>query len=95
MLTVTYTETRPTLFVAWYKTPIDFISYIQKYNDIRHRTIYGWTSSPDMLSRTFVASYTSQVDYDTYRNDTQLVEEHARLTSYNTANNITTSKTIS
>jgi len=94
-VTVTHTETRPTLDVAWYRTPTDYINYIQKYNDIRHRTVYGWTSSPDMLSRTFVVSYTSQADYDTFQNDARSAEELANLTAYNTANNITRGKTIS
>ena len=94
-VTIKFTETRPTLDFAWYRTPTDFITYIQKYNDIRHRTVYGWTSSPDMLSRTFVVSYSSQADYDTFRNDSKCVEELARLTDYNTANSITRSKTIS
>ena len=94
MITVTHTETRPTLTVAWYRTPTDFITYIQKYNDIRHRTVPGWTSSPDMLSRTFVVSYSSQADYDTFRNDAQSVEEQAKITVHNTDNNITASKTI-
>jgi hypothetical protein len=95
MITVTHTETRPTLDVAWYRTPNDFINYIQKYNDIRHRTVYGWTSSIDMLSRTFVVSYSSQADYDIFQNDTQSVEELDKITAHNTVNNITRSKTIS
>jgi hypothetical protein len=94
-VTITYTETRPTLDVAWYRTPTEFISYIQKYNDVRHRTVHGWTSSPDMLSRTHVVSYSSQADYDTFQNDSQCVEELAKITAFNTANNITRGKTIS
>jgi len=94
-VTVTNIETRPTLDVAWYRTPTDYINYIQKYNDIRHRTVYGWTSSPDMLSRTQVVSYSSQADYDTFQNDAQSVEELAKITAHNTTNNITRSKTIS
>lgn len=95
-VTITFTETRPTLDFAWYRTPTDFITYIQKYNDVRHPSgPAGWTSSIDMLSRTHVVSYTSQADYDTFRNDSKCVEELARLTDYNTANSITRSKTIS
>ena len=94
-VTVTTTETRPTDSVVWYRTPTDFINYIQKYNDIRHRTVFGWTTSPDMLSRTFVVTYSSQADYDIFLNDALAVEELARTTAYNTANNIIRSKTIS
>jgi hypothetical protein len=94
-VTITYTETRSTLDVAWFKASKDFVDYIQKYNDIRHRTVLGWTSSPDMLSRTHVVSFTSQTDYDTFRNDAQSVEELAKITAYNSANNITRGKTIS
>ena len=94
MITVTHTETRPTLTVNWFRPSPDYIAYIQKYNDIRHRTVPGWTSSPDMLSRTFVVSYSSQADYDTFRNDAQSVEEQAKITVHNTDNNITASKTI-
>ena len=94
MITVTHTETRPTLSVDWFRASTDYITYIQKYNDIRHRTVYGWTPSPDMLSRTFVVSYSSQADYDTFQNDAQSVEELAKITAHNTANSITRSKTI-
>jgi len=95
MITVTHTETRPTLTVNWFRSSPDYIKYIQKYNDVRHRTVPGWTSSPDMLSRTFVVSYTSQADYDIFQNDAQSVEELDKITAYNTVNNITRSKTIS
>jgi len=94
-VTITYTETRPTLDVAWFRASKDFVDYIQKYNDIRHRTVYGWTSASDMLSRTHVVSYTSQADYDTFRNDARSVEEQVKIVAHNTANNITASKTIS
>ena len=94
-VTVTITETRPDLTVAWYRTPSDVINYIQKYNDIRHRTVYGWTSSPDMLSRTFDVSYTSQADHDTFLNDPQVAEEQNNRTVYNASNNITLNVLIS
>lgn len=94
MITVTHTETRPTVTVAWFRASKDYIDYIQKYNDIRHRTVYGWTSSSDMLSRTAVVAYSSQADYDIFRNDAQSVEEQAKIVAHNTANNITSSKTI-
>ena len=94
-VTVTQTETRPTLNVDWYRTPTDYVKYIQKYNNVRHRTVYGWTSSPDMLSRTVVVSYSSQADYDAFQNDAQSVEELAKVIAYNTANSITRDKIIS
>lgn len=94
MITVTHTETRPTLTVDWFRASTNYVNYIQKYNDVRHRTVFGWTSAPDMLSRTFVVSYSSQADYDTFQNDAQSVEELAKITAHNTANSITRSKTI-
>jgi len=95
MITITRTETRPTLNVDWYRTPNSFITYIQKYNDIRHRTVYGWTLSPDMLSRTHVVSYSSQADYDKFLADPVVMESIQTTTNYNNINNITEQKTIS
>lgn len=94
MITVTYTETRPALSVGWYPTQVDFIDYVvQTYKDTR--TVIIWTLSPDMLSRTFVSSFTSQADRDTYRNDPKVVQMGIAEDTYNTANGITCSKTIS
>jgi len=95
MITVTIIETRLTCIPNWYRTPTDYIDYIQKYNDIRHRTVPGWTSSPDMLTRTFVVSYTSQEDHKTFQNDARSVEEQVKITAHNTDNNITRTVTIS
>jgi hypothetical protein len=95
MITITTVETRPNLNIDFYRVPGEEIDYIQKYNDIRHREVYGWVLSNDLLSRTFVVSYNSQEDYDTFRNDPIVVQMGIAENTHNTAKNITTSKTIS
>jgi hypothetical protein len=95
MITITLVETRPNLNVDFHRVSGGHIDYIQKYNDIRHREVYGWTLSNDLLSRTFVVSYTSQEDQDIFLNDPIVMEMLSAQNTYNTNNNITTSKSVS
>jgi hypothetical protein len=94
MTTITRTETRPNLTTDWYRTPQDFIRYIQKFNNIRNRPKFAWTISNDMLSRTFVESFPSQQDYDAYMLDSTVAEGYLARKTYNDSNNIIEDKTI-
>lgn len=94
MITLTITETRPNLDVVFYRVPADFINYIQKYNDIRHREIFGWTTSPDLLTRTSTCTFDSQADADTYLNDPVVQNSRIAHLEYNTANGITGNVTV-
>jgi hypothetical protein len=87
-LTVTITETRPDLSVAFFEPPWSFIEYIQKYNDIRHRTVYGWTLAPDNLSRTMVTTYDVQSDQDIFLADAEVVSITKLTDAHNTSNGI-------
>ena len=87
-LTLTLTETRPNPSVSFYSTPPDFINYIQKYNDIRHRTVYGCTTSADLLIRTHTATFNTQADLDTYLNDPEVKKHQTANAEYNNSNSI-------
>ena len=95
MITITLVETRPNLNVDFHRVSGGHIDYIQKYNNIRHREVYGWTLSNDLLSRTFVVSYTSQEDHDIFLNDPIVMEMLSAQNTHNIANNIATSKSVS
>ena len=94
MLTLTITETRPNLDVEFYKVGRDFIDYIQKYNDIRHRTVYGYVTSGDLLTRTSSCTFDSQIDVDTFTNDSEVQRITTINRVYNTANGIIGSQTV-
>lgn len=94
MLTLTTTEIRPNLDVNFYKVPQDFINYIQRYNDIRHRTVYGYVTSGDLLTRTYTCTFDSQTDLDKYLNDSEVAKNGVANQAYNTANGITGNMTV-
>lgn len=87
-VTFTITETRPNLDVVFYPIPRDFITYIQRYNDVRHREVYGWTTSGDLLTRTHTATFNTQTDLDTYRNDPEVKKHQTANAEYNNSNSI-------
>ena len=93
-VTLTITETRPNLNVRFYRVPAEFINYIQKYNDIRHRDVYGYITSNDLLTRTSISTFDSQTDVDTYMNDPECEKIRIENRAYNTANGIIGSITI-
>lgn len=95
MLTLTITETRPNLNVTFFRVPAEFINYIQKYNDIRNRTSYGYTTSADLLTRTSISTFDSQTDVDTYLTDPECEKIRIENRAYNVANGIIGSVTIS
>jgi hypothetical protein len=94
MITVTRKETRPNLTTDWYRTPQDFIQYIQRFNDIRSRPKFAWTLSDDMLSRTFIEFFPSQQEYDTYLADPTVMAGYQASKAHNDSKNIVIDKTI-
>jgi len=94
IVTLTLTETRPNPNVSFYRVPSDFINYIQKYNDIRHRTVYGFTTSADLLTRTHISTFNTQADLDTYLNDPEVIKHHTANVEYNNANGIVKNRNV-
>jgi hypothetical protein len=87
---LTITETRPNTTVDFMKEDWDFIRYMQKYNDIRKREVpAGWRTSPDLLTRTIMHTYTSMDDLNTVIRDPRVAEHSAAVDSYNSTNGIT------
>jgi hypothetical protein len=93
-VTLTISETRPNLNVLFYRTPNDFINYIQRYNDIRHRTVLGWTTSDDLLTRTHTATFNTRADLDTYLSDPEVIKHEMVSKEYNDTNVIIRNKNI-
>jgi hypothetical protein len=87
-LTVTITETRPDLSVAFFEPSWSFIEYIQKYNNIRHCNVHGWTLALDKLSRAMVTTYDTQSDQDIFLADAEVVSIIKLIDTYNTSNSI-------
>lgn len=87
-LTVTITETRPDLSVAFFEPSWSFIEYIQKYNNIRHRNVYGWTLAPDKLSRAMVTTYDTQSEYDIFLADSEVVSISKLIDTHNASTSI-------
>ena len=95
IVTLTITETRPNLNVLFYQVPRDFITYIQRYNDIRHREVYGWTTSGDLLSRSSISTFNTQGDLDTFINDPEVIKHQTANDAYNNTNGIVKNRTVS
>lgn len=95
MLTVTLTEARPNTAVPFYTWSYEFITYIQKFNDIRTGNKGQYTVSSDQLSRTGIETFASQADLDTYKTDITVTSNIDSFNSYNQTNNITVTRTYS
>lgn len=93
-VTVTITEVRPNLNIEFHKTPTSFVMYIQKYNDVRKRTVYGWTTSVDLLSRIHCATYNSREDYAEYKNDPEVLAHQIANGDYNSINGIVRTENV-
>lgn len=90
---LTITETRPTPTVKFITEDWDLINYIQKYNNIRKRNDpAGWTTSPDLLSRTIMHTFTSKNDLTTYVSDPLVAARIVLVDEYNAKNGITATK---
>lgn len=87
---ITITETRPNTTVNFMRDDWDFIQYMQKYDNIRKREVpAGWITSPDLLTRTVMHTYTSMDDLNTVIRDPRVAEHIASVDSYNSTNGIT------
>lgn len=87
---LTITETRPDMTVNFMREDSDFIQYIQKYNNIRKRqTPAGWTTSPDLLTRTVTHTYNTRDDLITFVNDPLVAAYTDSIDLYNSTNGIT------
>jgi len=95
-VTLTITETRPNTTVDFMRDDQDFIQYIQKYNHFRKRNeSAGWTTSPDLLTRTVMHTYNTRDDLITFTNDPLVAAYTAAIDSYNATNGITITRIIS
>lgn len=95
MITVTITETRPNTTIPFWDEPLDFLQYIQKYNDVRFRTVNGWTYSQDELIRTHVAQFTTMEDFTLFDTDINVEENRNNWNNYNDRVGIIKTKEIS
>ena len=85
----TITETRPSTTVPFIKEDMDLITYIQKYNHFRKRNEpAGWTTSPDLLTRTITHTYTSKDDLTTFISDPLVAARIVLVDAYNVTNGI-------
>ena len=95
-VTLTITETRPDMTVDFMRDDQDFIQYIQKYNHFRKRNeSAGWTTSPDLLTRTVMHTYNTRDDLITFTNDPLVSAYTATIDSYNATNGITITRILS
>jgi len=93
---LTITETRPNMTVNFMREEQDFIQYIQKYNHFRKRAEpAGWTTSPDLLTRTVMHTYNTRDDLITFTNDPLVAAYTAAIDSYNATNGITITRILS
>jgi hypothetical protein len=91
IFTITETRTSPT--VNFITEDWDLINYIQKYNNIRKRIDpAGWTTSPDLLSRTIMHTFTSKEDLITFVNDPLVAARIVLVDDYNATNGITSTR---
>ena len=89
-VTLTITETRPNTTVDFMRDDQDFIQYIQKYNHFRKRNeSAGWTTSPDLLTRTIMHTYNTRDDLITFANDPLVAAYTDSIDLYNSTNGIT------
>jgi hypothetical protein len=90
---LTITEKRPNTTVSFLREDWDFIKYIQKFNHFRKRNEpAGWTTSPDLLTRTVMHTFNSKDDLTTFANDPVVAARIALSDSYNSTNGITSTK---
>lgn len=93
---LTITETRPNTTVDFMRDDQDFIQYIQKYNHFRKRNeSAGWTTSPDLLTRTVMHTYNTRDDLITFTNDPLVAAYTDAINSYNATNGITITRILS
>jgi hypothetical protein len=94
-ITYTITETRPSTNVPFYHMPTEIVNYIQKYNNVRTGNKGKAILSEDQLTRTTIEIFASQADMDAFQTDLIMAAFRQNLNDYNTANNITITRTTS
>jgi len=94
-VTYTITETRPSTNVPFYQMPVETITYIQKYNNVRTGNKGQAIFSEDQLTRTTVELFATQADMDIFQADAVMSTFRQNLDAYNTTNNITITRTTS
>ena len=94
-VTYTITETRPSTNIPFYQMPAETITYIQKYNNVRTGNNGHAIFSGDQLTRTTVEIFATQADMDIFQADAVMATFRQNLNAYNTANNITITRTAS
>jgi hypothetical protein len=93
-IALTITEVRKTNTVPFYSPSPDYITYIQKYRNVRTGNGGKFNISEDQLTRTHSIYYSTMEDYTTISTDPVIVTAKQERSAYNTANNITSTETL-
>jgi hypothetical protein len=92
-VTLTITEVRSNPTVNFITEDWNLIKYVQKYNHFRKRNDPpGWTTSPDLLTRTISHTFNSTEDLITYVNDPLVAARIILIDAHNAANGIIATK---
>lgn len=94
-VTLTITETRQDPTVPFFNMPADWITYVQKYNNVRLGNGGVYIFSDDKLTRTSKTVFVSQEAADQFAADETVRAGLKLRDEHNAANNITRTNSIS